>query len=180
MRKKLNFKRTQAQGALHFYDERSRNDLRNLIHIIRKWARKKEERAIDWLAALYAVACKGSGNGSIVFYAFPQQIVDLIGERTGGRPAIVRITDLARGEIEIDEEGRVLLVEEIADGQGGSLERQTFLMKIGNGYVEYEGGRREPTTLCVEPGRLRVADGKVALPGSRQRPAIPTHEGDPN
>lgn len=176
LRKKLNFKRTQAQSALYFYDERSRNDLRNLIHIIRKWAQRKEDRALDWLAALYAVACKGTGNGSIVFYAFPQRIVDLIVQRTGGRPAMVRIPDLVNGEIEIDKQGQVLLVDEVADGHGGTFERETFLMKIGNGFVEYEGGRREQTTLCADAGRVQVRNGQFTLPGSRQQPGVPRHD----
>jgi len=172
MRKKLNFRRTQAQAALHFYDERSKTELRNLIAIVRKWAQSKEERASDWLAALYAVACKGSGNGSIVFYAFPQRIVDQIVERTGGRPVTVRIPDLANGEIVIDQAGRVLLVDELSDGNGGTFERETFLMQVSDGVVEYGGGRRERTPLRVDSGRVEVRDGKAVLPGSKQKPGI--------
>jgi hypothetical protein len=42
----------QAQAALHSYEERSRQDLRNLINIVRKWAERKEGHALDWLTAL--------------------------------------------------------------------------------------------------------------------------------
>lgn len=172
LRKRLNFRRTQAQAALHFYDERSRSDLRNLILIVRKWAQSKEERAIDWLSALYASACRGTGNGSIVFYAFPQQIVNLIVERTGGRPLTVRIPDLVSGEIVIDQAGRILLVDQLQDGDGGAFERETFLMQVGDGFIEYEGGRRERTPLRVVSGRAQVKAGKVTLPGCTHRPAV--------
>ena len=91
-------KRNQAQAALHFYEERSRQDLRNLINIVRKWAERKEDHALDWLTALWDIACKSRrwdqrenrrlNTGSIAFYAFPQYLVDMIVERTGGRPVL--------------------------------------------------------------------------------------------
>ena len=57
-------------------------------------------RALDWLTALWDIACKSRrwderenrrlNTGSIAFYAFPQYLVDMIVERTGGRPVAAR------------------------------------------------------------------------------------------
>ena len=72
---------------------------KNLINIVRKWAERREDRALDWLTALWDVACKSRrwdqrenrrwDTGSIAFYTFPQYLVDIIVERTGGRPITV-------------------------------------------------------------------------------------------
>ena len=76
-------KRNQAQAALHFYEERSRQDLRNLINIVRKWAERKggprAGLADGIVGSLPAKAAGGTkrenrrlNTGSIAFYAFPQ------------------------------------------------------------------------------------------------------------
>jgi len=81
-RKEASFKRNQAQAALHFFEERSRQDIKNLIHMVRKWAEQKNGNRLSYLAALHAIACKTAaacqnkdrqGTGSIVFYAFPRK-----------------------------------------------------------------------------------------------------------
>jgi len=54
----------------------------------------------------------GKGNGSLLFHAFPQEIIDKIAEETGSTPVQVFVPDLVDGEIEFDEEGRVFLVEQ--------------------------------------------------------------------
>jgi hypothetical protein len=101
-----------------------------MIHLVRKWAERKSANACDWLAALYAITCKGSkSTGSIVFYAFPQELVNLIADRTGGRQVTVSIPDLISGEVWIDEDGNVYLLDQIDDGQGQVVERETFLMQ---------------------------------------------------
>ncbi len=77
-----------------------------MIHLVRKWAERKSANAFDWLAALYAITCKGSkSTGSIVFYAFPQELVNMIAERTGGRQ--VTVVDSRSGEWRgVDRRGR--------------------------------------------------------------------------
>ena len=99
-RRKAFKRRNTAKAALHWYEERSRQEMRNMIHLVRKWAERKSENAYDWFAALYAITCKGSkSTGSIVFYAFPQELVNMIAERTGGRPVTVAIPDLVDGDV---------------------------------------------------------------------------------
>ena len=153
-------KRNQAQAALHFYEERSRQDLRNLINIVRKWAERKEDHALDWLTALWDIACKSRrwdqrenrrlNTGSIAFYAFPQYLVDMIVERTGGRPITVALPSLVDGEVNIDEAGSVYLVDEVSDGAGSLVRRQTLLLQVtGDGRMITDNGR----TYHVRPFR---------------------------
>ena len=57
-RKELIRQRNHAQAALHFFEERCGRDIRNLINIVRKWAERKEDRAVDWLTALWDYASR--------------------------------------------------------------------------------------------------------------------------
>ena len=146
-----------------------------MIHLIRKWAERKSANAFDWLAALYAITCKGSkSTGSIVFYAFPQELVNMIAERTGGRRVTVAIPDLVTGEVSIDEDGNVYLLDEIDDGQGQVVERETFLMQVTRyGDLIYDHGRSQRMhPVEFESGRAEVRDGRLELPGSRLRPKV--------
>jgi hypothetical protein len=167
--------RNKAKAALHWYEERSRQEMRNMIHLVRKWAERKSANAFDWLAALYAITCKGSkSTGSIVFYAFPQELVNMISERTGGRQVTVSIPDLVNGEVSIDEDGNVYLLDQIDDGQGQVVERETFLMQVTRqGDLIYDHGRPQRMhPVEFESGRAEVIDGKLELPGSRLRPKV--------
>jgi hypothetical protein len=167
--------RNKAKAALHWYEERSRQEMRNMIHLVRKWAERKSANAFDWLAALYAITCKGSkSTGSIVFYAFPQELVNMIAERTGGRRVTVTIPDLVTGEVSIDDDGNVYLLDQVDDGQGQVFERETFLMRVTRGGdLIYDHGRPQRTyPVEFESGRAEVRDGRLELPGSSQRPRI--------
>lgn len=184
-RRELVRKRNQAQAALHFYEERSRQELRNLINIVRKWAERKEDRALDWLTALWDIACKSRrwderenrrlNTGSIAFYAFPQYLVDMIVERTGGRPVAVSLPSLVDGEVNIDEAGNVYLVDEVSDGAGSKVRRETLLLQVmGDGRLVTDGGRTyQVRPFAVQPGQAQVCDGRLTFPNTQQRPAIP-------
>jgi hypothetical protein len=189
-RRDLYRRRNQAQAALHFYEERSRKDLRNLINIIRKWAERKEDRATDWLTALWDIACKSRrwderenrrlNTGSIVFYAFPQQVVDLVVERTGGRPITVALPNLIDGEVTIDHDGSVYLVDEVPDGAGSFVRRQTLLLQVpGDGRLITDSGRTyQVRPFAVQDGQSQIRDGRLQLPNTRQRPGIPKYKGN--
>ena len=184
-RRALVRKRNQAQAALHFYEERSRQDLRNLINIVRKWAERKEDRALDWLTALWDIACKSRrwdqrenrrlNTGSIAFYTFPQYLVDMIVERTGGRPITVALPSLVDGEVSIDEAGSVYLVDEVSDGAGSLVRRQTLLLQVmGDGRMITDNGRTyHVRPFPVQPGQAQVRNGRLELPNTQQRPGIP-------
>ncbi|MBC8166645.1 MAG: hypothetical protein H7Y20_12325 [Bryobacteraceae bacterium] len=175
-RRKAFKRRNTAKAALHWYEERSRQEMRNMIHLVRKWAERKSNNAYDWLAALYAITCKGNkSTGSIVFYAFPQELVNMIAERTGGRPVTVAIPDLVDGDVYIDDDGNVYLVEQVDDGQGQVIERETFLMQVTRqGDLIYDYGRSQRIhPVKFEAGRAEVRDGKLELLGSMQKPKVP-------
>ena len=188
-RRELARKRNQAQAALHFYEERSRQELRNLINIVRKWAERKEDRALDWLTALWDIACKSRrwderenrrlNTGSIAFYAFPQYLVDMIVERTGGRPVVVSLPSLVDGEVSIDEAGNVYLVDEVSDGAGSVVRRETLLLQVmRDGRLVTDSGRTyHVRPFAVQPGQAQVCDGRLTFPNTQQRPTIPVLKG---
>src|SRR5258708_37996860 len=100
-RKEALFRRTQARAAVRVSEERTRQDLRNVIDMVRKWALGKNGHRLAYLSALHAYASRSTrqskekkgwnSTGSIVFYAFPQEIVNEIVERTDGRNVTVEI-----------------------------------------------------------------------------------------
>jgi hypothetical protein len=98
----------------------------------------------------------------------------MIAERTGGRPVTVAIPDLVDGDVSIDDEGNVYLVEQVDDGQGQILERETFLMQVTrNGDLIYDHGRTQRIhPVEIESGRAEVRNGKLELPGSKLRPRV--------
>ena len=180
-RKQLFAERAKAQAALHFYEDRQHKELKALISFVRKWAERKTDNRLGWLQALYEIVCRGKGQGSIVFYAFPQEVVDQIVERTGGRPITVAIPEMVDGEIEIDREGRVFLVDRVAEPGGESTERHVFLMQVTNDgriLMDYrENGkpveRERIHPFAIQPGRSEVRNGKIVFPETQQRPYVP-------
>jgi hypothetical protein len=189
-RKEATFKRNQAQAELHSFEERSRGDLKNLIHMVRMWAQEKNGKRLAYLSALHAIACKSAtawqgkdrqGTGSIVFYAFPQDVVNKIVERTGGRPITVAVPELCDGEVEIDAEGRVFLVAAFPNGDGSTHERRIFHMQVtekGEVFMDRDGSGNPVVVDRVHPfsvqsGRSEVRGGKVVFPGTQQRPFVP-------
>jgi hypothetical protein len=184
------FKRNQAHTELHAFEERNRNDIKNLIHIVRMWAQEKNDNRLAYLSALHAIACKNAvawqgqdrqGTGSIVFYAFPQEVVNKIVERTGGRPIIVTVPELCNGQVEIDAQGRVFLVAAFPNGDGSIHERRIFQMQVterGDVFMDRDG-RGDPVLVdrvrpfSILPGRSEVRGGKVVFPDTHQRPFVP-------
>ena len=176
-------KRNQAQAALHFYEERSRQELRNLINIVRKWAERGRKIA-RWTGSRHcgispARAAAGIerenrrlNTGSIAFYAFPQYLVDMIVERTGGRPIAVALPSLVDGEVTIDEAGNVYLVDEVSDGAGSLVRRETLLLQVmGDGRLVTDNGRTyQVRPFAVQPGQAQVRDGRLEFPNTQQRP----------
>ena len=183
-RRELIRQRNQAQAALHFCEERSGKEIRNLVNIIRKWAERKEGRALDWLTALWDYCCRSrrqdnaanrpASSGSIAFYAFPQQLVDQIVDRTGGRPITVALPGLVDGEVIIDPAGDVYLVDEAPDGAGSTVRRETLILQIpGDGRLVSDSGRSYQTSrFSVPAGEAQIRNGRLTLPDTVQRPGV--------
>jgi hypothetical protein len=180
-RKEALFRLKQARGASRFYErEKSRQEMKTAICLVRKWAERKTENRQGWLQALHSKVCQGQGVGSIVFYAFPQELVNGIVERTGGRPILVRVPDLAEGEVEIGQDGEVFLVSRFAGPNGEVQERRILYCHItedGDLYMDSKHGRpvliEKIRPFKVSPGRSEVRAGMLVMPETAQRPAVP-------
>jgi hypothetical protein len=190
-RKKAIFRRNQASAAFAVYEQRSREELRALIDHVRMWAQGKNGTRLTYLSALHAIVCRDKrpdpehefvpGTGSIVFYAFPQEVVDQIAERTGGRPVTVEIPNLCDGEVEIDRDGRIFLVTHFTNGDSELHERLIFLAQVtrkGEVFRERDVQglpivMERVRPFSIQPGRSEVRSGIVTFPETRRRPEVP-------
>lgn len=190
-RKELFFRRNQTSAAYLAYEQRSKEELRALIDQVRIWAQGKNGTRLAYLSALHAIVCRDRrpdpehefvpGTGSIVFYAFPQEVVDQIAARTGGRPVCVEIPSLRDGEVEIDREGRIFLVSHFTNGDGQIHERLIFLAQVtrkGEVFRERDA-QGSPVVIervrpfPIQPGRSEAEAGIVTFPGTQRRPEVP-------
>ncbi|MBK7926010.1 MAG: hypothetical protein IPJ98_00535 [Bryobacterales bacterium] len=174
-RSKLLHTLCQARAAMSAYDQRWQEEIRSLIWLVRTWAARKEDNRMGWLQALHTVVCNtksDQSSGALPFYAFPNELLKAIVERTGGRPVQLAAPKICDGVVEIDEEGSVFLVEEV-EGDNGHYKRMTFLMSVtSDGKVVYDGGRERwvhPFPCVAGTGEVR--GGKVELP-ARQLPQV--------
>ena len=103
----------------------------------------------------------------------------MIVERTGGRPIAVSLPSLVDGEVTIDEAGNVYLVDDVSDGAGSKVRRETLLLQVmGDGRLVTDSGRTyQVRPFAVQPGQTQVRDGRLAFPNTQQRPAIPILKG---
>lgn len=185
------FRRNQASAALSAYDQRSKDEMRTLIDHVRIWAQGKNGTRLAYLSALHAIVCRDRkpdpehefvhGTGSIVFYAFPQEVVDQIAERTGGRPISVQTPNLSNGEVEIDRDGRIFLVSHFTNGEGEVHERLIFLAQVTSDGKVFRERDEQGSPIVIErirpfpiqSGRSEVRDGIVTFPGTQRRPEVP-------
>jgi hypothetical protein len=118
--------------------------------------------------------------GSIVFYSFPQEIVNQIAERTGGRPVTVEIPTLSDGTVEIDAEGRIFLVQPFAQPTGQIVERLIFMAQVtktGSVFSDRDAKGspvvvRRIRRFPIKPERSEVRNGKVTFPGTQRRSQV--------
>jgi len=69
-------------------------------------------------------------SGSILFLAFPQELIVKLAERTGGKFVRVHVPKLYEGFVRSDSSGRVFLVDPLNGGQ-----KHTFLFKLKDGNI---------------------------------------------
>jgi hypothetical protein len=173
-RNEMRRRRNAARSAVHAYKERSREEFQALRSIIRAWGDGKKQNRRGWCQALHTVVCAGKGNGSLLFHAFPQEVIDKVAEETGSNPVQVSVPDLVDGEIEFDDDGRVFLVEQFPNGEGSTHERKIFLLQITKkGEVLVDGkvvDRVQPFPMRYGSGSIR--DGKLVFNDIRQHPTV--------
>ncbi len=90
----------QARAVLGAYDQQWQEEIRALIWLVRTWAGHKQENRMGWLQALHTVVCgtkSDLASGSLPFYAFPNELLKAIVERTGGRPVQLAVPKVSEG-----------------------------------------------------------------------------------
>lgn len=125
--------RRKAQSAHYRGEERARQEMNSIIAYVRLWATSKSENRMGWCQALNRVVCAGQGSGSILFHAFPQELIAKLAERTGGKATRIALPDVSGKSIATDDEGRSFLVEQI---DGGA--KETFLFQYKDGRFHFE------------------------------------------
>ena len=75
---------SKAKARHRRAQEHAREQAASLQSIIRSWGDGKQEDRVGWCQALHTVVSRGKGMGSILFHAFPQEVIDSIAARTGG------------------------------------------------------------------------------------------------
>jgi hypothetical protein len=170
-------KRNAAQLALQAEKERTNDELKALMMLVRKWADEKEENRRGWCQALHIVVCGGRSKGSLLWNTFPQEAIDMIAEETGSQPVQVAAPDLIDGEIEFDHEGRVFLVEHLREENGQNEVRRTLLLQIKENGDVFRDGRRVSRVhpFPLENGRGEIRNGHVVFEGIPQRPTLNLH-----
>jgi len=135
------FAKSQAYAACHADEERGKYEMKAILAFIRIWAQDKTENRMGWLQALNRVISTGErSTGSILFLAFPQELILKLAERTGGKPVRVQTARLHPGFVRTDSSGRAFLVDPI---KGGG-QKHTFLFKFKDGNILLDDDKPEP------------------------------------
>ena len=133
LRKQKLLARRKAFSAHYHGEERAKQEMKAIISYVRVWAASKTENRMGWCQALNRVVCNGHGSGSILFHAFPQELIGKLAEQTGGRAARIALPEMSGMSISRDSEGRSFLVEKIEGG-----EKETFLFQYKDGQFFFE------------------------------------------
>jgi hypothetical protein len=142
LRRQKLFAMNQAYGACRGDEERGRYEMKAVLAFIRIWAQNKAENRMGWLQALNRIVCTGQrSSGSILFLAFPQELILKLAERTGGKPVRVHVPRLYDGLVRTDSFGRTFLVDPL---KGGG-QKHTFLFKYRDGKILLDDDKPEQT-----------------------------------
>jgi len=177
LRRQKLFAKTQAYAACHYDEERGRYEMTAILAFIRIWAQNKVENRMGWLQALNRIVCNGQrSSGSILFLAFPQEMIVKLAERTGGKPVRVHVPRLYEGFVRIDPSGRAFLVDPLKDGG----QKHTFLFKYKDGKILLDDTPEQTESTSTElheesenTAQAAVADDAVEFP-----PIVPDGEVD--
>jgi hypothetical protein len=160
LRRQMLFAMNQAYGACRGDEERGRYEMKAVLAFIRIWAQNKAENRMGWLQALNRIVCTGQrSSGSILFLAFPQELIMKLAERTGGKPVRVLVPRLYDGLVRTDSSGRTFLVDPL---KGGG-QKHTFLFKYLDGKILLDDDKTEQpqaetsTESCAESETAEAA-----------------------
>jgi hypothetical protein len=133
LRKQRQLARRKAYAAHYHGEERAKQEMKAIISYVRVWAAGKRENRMGWCQALNRIVAGGQGSGSILFHAFPQELIEKLAEQTGGKAARVALPDVSGMSIFKDDEGRNFLVENMPTG-----EKRTFLFQYKDGHFFFD------------------------------------------
>jgi len=153
-------------------------ELKALVNGLQKWSSSKNGTRLSYLSALHAIVCRErraapdpnavTGTGSIVFYSFPQEVVNQIAERTGGRPVTVEVPGLCDGEVEIDSEGRIFLVQPLTQPNGQIVERLIFIAQVTKtGEVFTDRDEKGSPVVLERVRKFPIKAGRSAIRNGR-------------
>lgn len=121
--------RNKAQAAVWEHEQDARDQFGSLHLFVHYWAQGKNDNRRAWAQALNTVISNGQGSGAILFQSFPQEVIDVFAEATGGRRVRVRLPKTINGFVRFDDQQRAFLVERIANTDGPDGERWVFLFQ---------------------------------------------------
>jgi hypothetical protein len=157
LRRQKLFAMNQARGTCRCDEERGKYEMKAVLAYIRIWAQNKAENRMGWLQALNRVVCNGErSSGSILFLAFPQELILKLAERTGGKSVRVHVPRLYEGLVRTDSSGRTFLVDPL---KGGG-QKHTFLFKYKDGKVLLDDDK--PEQAQAQPSSESCAETDIA------------------
>jgi len=121
--------RNKAQGALWEYEQDAKEQFSGLHLFMHYWAQGKQDDRRAWAQAMNTIVSNGRGSGAALFQTFPQEVVDVFAEQTGGKSAPVRLPKMVNGYVRFDDQQRAFLVERIENAQGQDGEKWIFLFQ---------------------------------------------------
>jgi len=126
--------RNKAQAALWEFEQDAKEQFSGLHLFMHYWAQGKQDNRRAWAQAMNTIVSNGRGSGAVLFQTFPQEVVDVFAEQTGGKNAPVRLPKMVNGYVRFDDQQRAFLVERIENADGPDGEKWIFLF-------QYKGNR---------------------------------------
>jgi hypothetical protein len=121
--------RNKAQAAVWEHEQDAKDQFRSLHLFIHYWGQGKEENRRTWAQAMNTVVTAGQGTGAVLFHAFPQEVIDVFAETTGGQRVRVRLPKTIDGHVRFDDQQRAFLVERIVNPEGPDGQKRIFLFQ---------------------------------------------------
>jgi hypothetical protein len=121
--------RNKAQAALWEFEQDAKEQFSGLHLFMHYWAQGKQDNRRAWAQAMNTIVSNGRGSGAVLFQTFPQEVVDVVAEQTGGKTAPVRLPKMVSGYVRFDDQQRAFLVERIENPDGPDGEKLIFLFQ---------------------------------------------------
>jgi hypothetical protein len=128
-RKSAVLARNKAQAALWEFEQDAKEQFSGLHLFMHYWAQGKQDNRRGWAQAVNTIVSNGRGSGAVLFQTFPQEVVDVFAEQTGGKSAPVRLPKMVNGYVRFDDQQRAFLVERIENPEGQDGEKWIFLFQ---------------------------------------------------